>query len=355
MSIGVDHHKLSTIFGAELLYDETAEIFVWLFETLAKSMLGKKPQTILTDQDATMAKNALKNLSVVFGEFQDFNKNFSKCIYEYEEEDEFNKAWDDLLDNYGLRGNRWMDQTFALKEKWALVYGRQKFCGDMMITQRNESMNNVIKKYVSYKHDMIRFFHHFERLVDDRRYQQLKADFKATQRSVSLSFNVEIVRHTATIYTPAVFKMFEKEVSLSYDCNVIISFEIENVSEYKVMSYKKHFQHSVKYDSLNDVVTCSSKKFEFAGILCSHALKVLSTKNIMRTPMIYVLKRWTKQAKTGSDRGTCLSPTHDDANVRLRNRYKDLCGRYTELTTKGATNEEAYKLSSMLGTRLWKL
>ncbi|XP_019460155.1 PREDICTED: protein FAR1-RELATED SEQUENCE 5-like [Lupinus angustifolius] len=56
MSIGVDHHKLSTIFGAELLYDETAEIFVWLFETLAKSMLGKKPQTILTDQDAAVAK-----------------------------------------------------------------------------------------------------------------------------------------------------------------------------------------------------------------------------------------------------------------------------------------------------------
>ncbi|KAF1861706.1 hypothetical protein Lal_00026125 [Lupinus albus] len=56
MFIGVDHHKLSTIFGATLLYDETAETFVWLFKTLATSMSGKKPQTILTDQDAAMAK-----------------------------------------------------------------------------------------------------------------------------------------------------------------------------------------------------------------------------------------------------------------------------------------------------------
>ncbi|KAF1872286.1 hypothetical protein Lal_00028194 [Lupinus albus] len=101
MFIGVDHHKLSTIFGSTLLYDETVETFVWLFETLATTMSGKKPQTILTYQDAAMAKalslkwpqtshrlciwhlyqNALNNLSVVYGEFQDF----SKCIYEYEE------------------------------------------------------------------------------------------------------------------------------------------------------------------------------------------------------------------------------------------------------------------------------
>ncbi|KAF1864561.1 hypothetical protein Lal_00043202 [Lupinus albus] len=76
--------------------------------------------------DAKMM-NASKNLSVVFGEFQYFNKNFSKCIYEYEEEGEFIKVWDDLLDNYGLRGNIWMNKSFALKGKWASVYGRKNF------------------------------------------------------------------------------------------------------------------------------------------------------------------------------------------------------------------------------------
>ncbi|KAF1881489.1 hypothetical protein Lal_00021467 [Lupinus albus] len=200
-----------------------------------------------------------QNLSVVFEEFQDFNENFSKCIYEYEEEDEFIKAWYDLLDNYGLRGNRWMNQTFALKEKWALVY-------DFFTTLRGWLMIHI------------------------------SADFKATQRSVSLSFNIEIVRHATPIYILAL------EVSLSYDCSVITSFEIENVSEYKVMPYKKHFQHIVKYDSNINVVTCSCKKFEFRG---------------------------TKQAKIRSDRGTCLSPTHNDQKAGLRSRYKDLCGRYT--------------------------
>ena len=123
MFVGVNHHKLSIIFGLALLYDETAETFVWLFNTFVKVMSGKKPRTILTNQDAAMAKaltlawpetchrlciwhlyqNALKNLSVVFGKFQDFSNDFKNCIYEYEEEEEFLEAWNNMLEKYDLK------------------------------------------------------------------------------------------------------------------------------------------------------------------------------------------------------------------------------------------------------------
>ncbi|XP_062103043.1 protein FAR-RED IMPAIRED RESPONSE 1-like [Humulus lupulus] len=56
MFLGVNHHKQTIIFGAALLYDETTETFAWLFDTFAKTMLGKKPKTILTDQDAAKEK-----------------------------------------------------------------------------------------------------------------------------------------------------------------------------------------------------------------------------------------------------------------------------------------------------------
>ena len=55
MFVGVNHHKQTTIFGAALLYDETAD-FKRLFDTFANAMHGRKPRTILTDQDAAMAK-----------------------------------------------------------------------------------------------------------------------------------------------------------------------------------------------------------------------------------------------------------------------------------------------------------
>ncbi|KAF1862363.1 hypothetical protein Lal_00026894 [Lupinus albus] len=187
----------------------------------------------------------------------------------------------------------------------------------MMTTQRNESMNNVIKKYVSYKHDMLRFFHHFDRLVDDRQYQQLKTYFKATQRNVSLSFDVEIVRHAATIYTHAVFKMFQSEISLSYDCSVITSFDIDNVSEYIKLCFIRNI------------------------------FNILSNMTQLKVLLLVVVRSLSLQECCALmlSKGTCLSPTHDDEKARLRNCYKDLCGRYTELTTKGATNEETYKIA----------
>ncbi|XP_057491334.1 uncharacterized protein LOC130777056 [Actinidia eriantha] len=56
MFVGVNHHKQITIFGAALLYDEIVDSFVWLFDTFANTMCGKTSKTILTDQDAAMAK-----------------------------------------------------------------------------------------------------------------------------------------------------------------------------------------------------------------------------------------------------------------------------------------------------------
>ncbi|KAL8491372.1 hypothetical protein ACS0TY_023123 [Phlomoides rotata] len=54
--VGVNHHRQTTIFGAALLYDETASTFIWLFDTFVKAMSEKIPQTVLTNQDVAMAK-----------------------------------------------------------------------------------------------------------------------------------------------------------------------------------------------------------------------------------------------------------------------------------------------------------
>ena len=97
---------------------------------------------------------------------------------------------------------------FCLKNNWAIVFGRETFCADMITTQWSESVNNVLKNYVSYNHDLMHFFHHFNMLIEDRHYEELTYDFKATQSSLKLSVNIEILKHASSIYTPAVFKMF---------------------------------------------------------------------------------------------------------------------------------------------------
>ena len=145
-------------------------------------------------------------------------------------------------------------------------------------------MNNSIKGYVSYKHNLSKFFHHFQRLIEHRGYEELKADFRATQSNISLPLNIAILKYVANVYIPQVFKAFEIELGKAYDYTMVTSVEIGTVIEYKLSPLGKCSCHTIKYHSTNGVVMCSCKKFEFAGILCSHILKVLSSKNIIKIP-----------------------------------------------------------------------
>ena len=40
-------------------------------------------------------------------------------------------------------------------------------------TQRNESLNNQLKGYISVKYGMLTFFEHFDRLVGDKRNEEV--------------------------------------------------------------------------------------------------------------------------------------------------------------------------------------
>ena len=140
--------------------------FEWLFDTSTKAMSGKKPMTILTDQDAAMAKalaskwpdthhrlciwhiyqNAAIHLSSVFTEFKSFAHDFSTCIYDFEEEEDFVAEWNRMLEKYDLQNNDWLKRLFGIKEKWALIYGHQFFCADMTTTQRSEEYEQCPQK-----------------------------------------------------------------------------------------------------------------------------------------------------------------------------------------------------------------
>ncbi|KAI8537445.1 hypothetical protein RHMOL_Rhmol09G0024400 [Rhododendron molle] len=120
---GFNHHRGTIIFGAALLYDETAASFEWLFNTFFTAMSGKRPKTIFTDQDAAMAKaiplvmpetyhrictwhmrqNAMKHLGYLYKEEDsEFAEHLHAFINDILEEDEFLSAWDAMVSKYNL-------------------------------------------------------------------------------------------------------------------------------------------------------------------------------------------------------------------------------------------------------------
>ena len=163
--LGLNHHRETVIFGAALLFDETIESFEWLFETFIEVMSGKKPVTIFTDQDSAMAtaiskvmpetyhalcswhmwQNATRHLRHLLKESSGFTRDFLSCIYEYDDENQFLRAWNTLLEDHNVFENKWLNNLFVLKEKWSQAYVKKTFTGGMRTTQLSESFNSDLK------------------------------------------------------------------------------------------------------------------------------------------------------------------------------------------------------------------
>ncbi|XP_059650634.1 protein FAR-RED IMPAIRED RESPONSE 1-like [Cornus florida] len=136
--LGMNHHRETAVFGAALMYDETADSFVWLFETFLKAMGKKVPKIILTDQDVAMAKalkqvmsmtkhhlcvwhlihNAQKHLLFLFKRVEGIKKVISKLMFQIEEEEDFIREWGLMITEYGAAGNKWLSTLLGLRHKW---------------------------------------------------------------------------------------------------------------------------------------------------------------------------------------------------------------------------------------------
>ncbi|XP_010257333.1 PREDICTED: protein FAR1-RELATED SEQUENCE 5-like isoform X2 [Nelumbo nucifera] len=372
--VGVNHHKQSIVFGGALLYDETTESFEWLLHTFVKAMSGKMPRTIITDQGAAMAnaiktvlpttdhricvwhmyQNALKNISHAFRRGTSFGKEFNKCIYEYEEEDEFLQAWKDMLEKYDLKENSWLQRQFSIKEKWAMAYGRNTFCADMKTTQRTESLRSALRRHLNSDTDLIDFLKHFEQAVEDHRSEELQADFQMSQSDPRMIAPVKMLIEASKVYTHAVFEKFQEEYKKFLACDITCCGEVGTVSFYKVTMEGKPHEHMVTYDSANETLECSCKKFEFDGVLCCHAIKVLNHRNLKVVPQRYILKRWTKFAKVGIVENVHGSAYDVDPNLELLGRYQDVYHRFVKVAERAAESKEAYKYVAMKSQEIMK-
>ncbi|XP_010271481.1 PREDICTED: protein FAR1-RELATED SEQUENCE 5-like [Nelumbo nucifera] len=368
--VGVNNYRQTIIFGAALLYDETMASFVWLFEVFLKTMGGKQPLTILTDDDATIEKainlvlpkshhrlcvwhmfqNAAKHLSGVFEKFKLFSQDFKRCVYEYDDVDEFESAWKNMIDKYRLQENEWLQKLYNKKHKWALVYGRQTFSAGMSITQRSESLNNCLKKYLNIKHDLSRFLQHFERVVADKQYEESKAEFAATQSTPFMVANMAILDFASRVYTPPIFSIFQNEVLQQLNCRIEDECVVSETSiEYTIHLYGVNRQYKVTFDPRNNSVNCSCRNFEFVGILCRHALKILEYRHVEVLPSCHVLRRWTINAKKS---GSEASHGHLDQARKMAIHKKELFHLFTQIVNQAAPNDDAYKIAMQLGEKI---
>lgn len=317
--VGTNHHKKTIVFGAALLYDESSESFLWLFQTFLMAMSGKQPTTIFTDQSAEMSKsirlvfpnsshrlclrhichNAVKHLSHVICNHPQFLSDFKRCVYEEKSIACFDLKWKELISAYHLEGNTWMKNLYATREKWAAVYCRDSFYADMMSTQNNEGANNTFKKFRR-KLCLPGFLEEYEKCITSLRQNELEEDCKSRHTNpVPYIHDLPMLKTAAESYTRNLYSDFEEEFKKLFTLSCSLLSQDGTISTYKLIPLNSEEEAYTVFNSEDTTVSCSCKMYECTGMLCKHALRVLNYSNIFTLPSHYIFKRWTKYAKAG--------------------------------------------------------
>ena len=110
-------------------------------------------------------ENVIKNLSVKLdNNWTLFIKDFYKCL-EKTDISEFLSQQDILKTSY-LSASTYLLRIEKIKEKWAAYFNYNTFMADMITTQHDKLMNNLIKGYLDASTSLITFITAFELALD---------------------------------------------------------------------------------------------------------------------------------------------------------------------------------------------
>ncbi|XP_039127221.1 protein FAR1-RELATED SEQUENCE 5-like [Dioscorea cayenensis subsp. rotundata] len=317
--VGVNHHKQSILFGCALIADEKEESFLWVFETWMKCMLGKHPQTIITDQDLAMGKaiakvfpnsghrlcswhigrNSMKYL-VDLKSKEGFLGDYNSWLHRSASIEAFESKWGELKATYNIDDKHWLSKMYEIRHKWVFLYWQNIFTAGMTSTQRSESINSFFDGFVNSQTPLDEFVMQYDKALCARRNDEENEDFKTLNSMPNFHTGHPIERHAGEVYTRAVFNIFQAELRESDSMLAERIRDGTDHAKYKICNHIVIFRR----DDLEDgepIATCSCKKFETEGVLCCHILKIFKKKEVAKIPKNYILRRWSMVARNRSN------------------------------------------------------
>ncbi|TYJ00181.1 hypothetical protein E1A91_A13G069800v1 [Gossypium mustelinum] len=349
---GVNHHGQPVLFGCAFLINESEASFVWLFKTWLMAMSGRPPVSITTDHDAVIRsaimqvfpetrhcfckwhifKKCQEKLSQVFLKHPTFEADFHKCVNLPESIEEFVSCWLSLVDRYELRDHEWLQMMYNDRRHWIPVYLRDTFFAEMSITQRSDSMNSYFDGFVNASTNLNQFFKLYEKALESRNEKEVKADYDTMNTSPALKTPSPMEKQASELYTRKLFTRFQEELVGTLTFTASKSDDDDDVITYQVAKFgEDHKSYYVKFNVLEMKAACSCQMFEFSGLLCRHVLAVFRVTNVLTLPSHYILKRWTKNARS---------------SVILEERSSDVYTNYLESHTVryNTLRHETFKL-----------
>ncbi|XP_059637753.1 protein FAR-RED IMPAIRED RESPONSE 1-like [Cornus florida] len=367
--VGVNHHGQSVLFSCGLLSNEDIETYIWLFESWLTCMLRRALKAIITYQckaiQAAVRKvfpescyrlcvwHIMQKLHMKLGglgQYKAIKWSLQNTVYESLTYDEFERKWMELIKEYNLENNEWLNSLYKDRHRWVPVYVKCSFWAGMSTIQRSESMNAFFDGYVHLKTTLKQFVEQYDSALKSKIEKENKADFSSFTSTIPKITLFSIEKQFQDVYIHNIFKDFQEQMRGLMYCNTSIIKREGSVSTFEVKDHKagkdggflKEVTCEVFYNAAEGELRCLCHLFEFKGILCSHIISVMIQEKVNEVPSNYILDRWRKDIKRGY---TFVKNIYDDfSNSEQRLQKNNLIPLLYELQEFGAESGEKYEL-----------
>ncbi|XP_057975598.1 protein FAR1-RELATED SEQUENCE 5-like isoform X2 [Malania oleifera] len=363
---GWNHHGQPMLFGCALLLNESESSFKWVFQNWLAAMSGRHPVSITTDQDriirAAVAqvfpetrhrfckwnvfREAQERLSHVNQSYPNFEAEFQRCINVTETINEYESCWKALVERYNLGDNEWLQSMYDAREHWVPVYLRGTFFGEMSITQESDNINAFFDGYVNASTNVQALVKQYEKAIATRHEKEVMADYDTINTAPVLKTPSPMEKQAAKHFTKRIFMKFQEELveTLAYPATLIDDTGSETV--YSVAKFgEDHKVCIVRFNVFEKKASCSCQMFEFSGIICRHILAVFRVANILTLPAHYILKRWTRNAKSGDVLDEHMLGLTSGCQESSTGRYDNLRLEAIKYVEEGAESIHVYNVA----------
>ncbi|OAY81610.1 Protein FAR-RED IMPAIRED RESPONSE 1 [Ananas comosus] len=186
-------------------------------------------------------------------------------------------------------------------------------------------------------------------MVASRYDKEDEADFRSGDDEPSLWSHNPIEKEAREVYTRRVYSEFKNQLraSTGYELTELkenLSYKVSIMPD-STLPYQTVQSFTVSINPSKERVECSCKYFEFSGLLCSHALKVMIHLNMRKIPPDYIMKRWTKVAKRGSLSMKLRSIEAGDSLNSKALRFNALSLKVQKIPFETSKNFESYQMA----------
>lgn len=320
--IGINHHGQSILLGCAFIAEETVETYIWLFRTWLTCMLGRPPQTIITDRFKNIQSaisdvfprahhrfwlpHVMQNILLNMGQLQEseaFQSILNVTVYRSLKIDEFESSWDNMIEQFGTRDHEWLQICYEDREKWAPVYQRDTFLAGLFAAQVGESFIPFFAGHVHERTSIKEFFDFYDVIMQKKRLREALDDLESSGSNLLLRTRCYYELQLSKFYTKEIFEKFQVEVEMMACCVTINQVHTSGhvctyvVKEHENGGIKELRSFEVMYDKATVEVRCVCGGFNLNGYLCRHALSVLNHNGVEEIPFSYILQRWRKDCK----------------------------------------------------------